>query len=152
VRVATILLAGTLFLGGCAQEAEKRYEKCGRVIDGDTFVTISQDYVRLIGIDTPERGKPYYREARNRLMEYIADRPLRLETDVEDLDRFKRKLRYVWADVDNDGDEDFVNELMARDGFASAKAYKPNVKYRHILEAAEAEAKLKTKGIWSGKK
>lgn len=141
-----------LFSYGCETPVQEPYSHCYRVIDGDTFVTQQQTHVRLIGIDTPERREPYYNEAKQALSRYISGRQLRLERDISDVDRFDRELRYVWADVDNDGDEDFVNELMVRDGFARAKAYKPNVKYRHILEAAETEAKLKTKGIWSGKK
>jgi len=35
-----------------------------RVIDGDTVVLENGEHVRYIGIDTPERGRPYYAEAK----------------------------------------------------------------------------------------
>lgn len=38
-----------------------------RVIDGDTFVLANGRVVRLIGINTPEYGEPYYEEATNKL-------------------------------------------------------------------------------------
>ena len=141
-----------LFSYGCETPVQEPYSHCYRVIDGDTFVTQQQTHVRLIGIDTPERREPYYNEAKQALSRYISGRQLRLERDVSDVDRFGRELRYVWTDVDSDGDEDLVNELMVSEGFARAKAYKPDVKHQDTLKSAETKAKSDKLGIWSGKK
>lgn len=141
-----------LFSYGCETPVQEPYSHCYRVIDGDTFVTQQQTHVRLIGIDTPERREPYYNEAKQALSRYISGRQLRLERDISDVDRFGRELRYVWADVDNDGDEDLVNELMVSEGFARAKAYKPDVMHQDTLKSAETKAKSDELGIWSGKK
>jgi len=42
-----------------------------RIIDGDTIELQNGERVRLLGINTPEKGQPYYEEATNRLQELI---------------------------------------------------------------------------------
>ena len=41
-----------------------------------------------------------------------------------------------------------INELLVRDGFAKAKAYKPNIRYRGVFEAVEKEARAAGRGYW----
>ena len=49
-----------------------------KVIDGDTIKLQNGERVRLLGINTPEMGQPYYEEATNRLKELILKgKPLR---------------------------------------------------------------------------
>ncbi len=38
--------------------------RLGYVVDGDTIRLANGQYVRLIGIDTPEQGRPYYGAAK----------------------------------------------------------------------------------------
>lgn len=158
MRLAATLLASLFLLApyGCGKVEQRtakdlvQYDTCYRVIDGDTFViTRGQEHIRPIGIDAPERGRPHAAEATAQLGRYIKGRSLRLERDVRERDRFERLLRYVWADVDGDGREDLVNELMVEDGLAAAKAYPPDVKYRSRFEAAQARAQAKGIGIWN---
>jgi len=65
------------------------------VIDGDTIELEGGERVRLLGVNTPERGKFYYDEAKNFLKE-IEDREVEILRDVEDVDKYGRKLRYVF--------------------------------------------------------
>lgn len=44
-----------------------------RVIDGDTFVLVGGDRIRVAYVDTPERGQPGFDEARQRTRELVAD-------------------------------------------------------------------------------
>ena len=67
---------------------------------------------------------------------------MRLETDVEPTDRFGRTLVYLYKDGTS------INERLVRDGFARAKAYKPNVKYKQTFERLEAQAKAESAGLW----
>lgn len=74
---------------------------CLRVVDGDTVVVLidgAQEHVRLLCVNTPERGKPGYAEARGFLRSKIEGHEIRLESDstMKDRDRFGRLLRYVW--------------------------------------------------------
>jgi len=65
-----------------------------RVIDGDTISTDIGD-IRLLGINTPERGQAYYDEAKDFLKE-IENKSVLVLRDIEDIDKYDRKLRYVY--------------------------------------------------------
>jgi hypothetical protein len=68
------------------------------VIDGETLRVIGPDgeqTVRLIGVNAPEQGECFYDEATAALQFALGDRDLRLVTDVSDVDRYGRSLRYV---------------------------------------------------------
>lgn len=86
------------------------------VIDGDTLKITGGQSVRLIGIDTPERGQCGYTEAAFVLASLIHDRPVVLVSGARtDTDRYGRLLRYVEVDgVD-------VNLEMIRSGRAIAR-------------------------------
>ncbi|MDI6885900.1 MAG: thermonuclease family protein [archaeon] len=71
------------------------------------------DKVRLLGINTPEKGQPYYEEATNRLKELIEGKTVTLEKDIEDKDQYERLLRYIYID------DTFVNLEMVREGYAN---------------------------------
>ena len=65
-----------------------------RVIDGDTIRADIGD-IRLLGINTPERGKKYYDEAKDFLKE-VENKSVLVLRDIEDIDKYDRKLRYVY--------------------------------------------------------
>ncbi len=104
--------------------------KVTRVIDGDTieiFLDGKTEKVRLIGIDTPEKGKPYFNEATEKTKELCLGKEVRLEKDVSEKDRYDRLLRYVYV-----GDL-FVNAELVKQGYASAYTYPPDVKYSELF-------------------
>ena len=49
--------------GGAESSVASRGVLVQRVIDGDTVVLANGDRVRYIGMDTPERGEPFFDEA-----------------------------------------------------------------------------------------
>lgn len=65
------------------------------VVDGDTLDLANGERVRLIGIDTPERGQCGYDESGARLSELVLGRRVRLVRPAEDRDAYGRMLRYV---------------------------------------------------------
>ena len=95
--------------------------------------------VRLLGINTPEKGQPYYEEATNRLKELIEGKTIALEKDIEDKDQYGRLLRHIYID------DTFVNLEMVREGYANVYVIHPNVKYSSKFEKAEEEAKAELK-------
>jgi endonuclease YncB( thermonuclease family) len=121
------------------------------VIDGDTIrVRLNgvEETVRYIGIDTPEPyrdGEPacYSGDASRRNAELVADREVRLVTDVENRDRYERLLRYVYVD------DIFVNEKLLEQGYAITLTIRPNTQYKSKFAVAEAAARREGVGLWS---
>lgn len=125
-----------------------------RIVDGDTIradISGSDESVRLIGIDTPEthgRGglrECFGEEASRHLSGLIPPgTAIRLVRDVEARDRYGRLLAYVYRADDNL----FVNLALARDGYAAAATYPPNVTYADRFVGAAAEARAAGRGLW----
>ena len=120
-----------------------------RVVDGDTIRvrdSSGQEYpVRYIGIDTPEVSggvECYGREATARNRQLVESKRVRLEKDVSETDRFGRLLRYVYVNGT------FVNARLVEEGYARARAYPPDVKYKETFAQLEREAKGKGAGLW----
>jgi len=53
--------------------------------------------VRYIGMDTPEKGDPYYNKATQANATLVANKTIRLEKDVSETDKYGRLLRYVMS-------------------------------------------------------
>jgi micrococcal nuclease len=116
--------------------------KVQAVIDGDTVVLENGEHVRLIGIDSPEKGFSFYEEARNYAISLMEGKEVKLEKDVEDKDKYDRLLRYIWVD------DLFVNEEMIKAGWALAYRYPPDIKYADLFEQIEKDAKNNCLGMW----
>jgi endonuclease YncB( thermonuclease family) len=112
------------------------------VVDGDTVEIQTKERVRLIGIDSPERGDPHYAEARNKLSELVLNKQVRMGKDISERDRYGRLLRYLYVG------NLFVNLEMVQRGYASAYTYPPDVKYSAQFLSAEQEARSKKVGLW----
>jgi micrococcal nuclease len=127
-----------------------------RVVDGDTIrVDIAgQEYaLRYIGIDTPETVHPsrpvewmgrQASEANDRL---VGGRPVTLEKDVSETDRYGRLLRYVW--LQQDGAWLLINLELVRLGLAQVSTYPPDVKYTDLFLAEQRYAREAGRGLWA---
>jgi len=120
-------------------------------VDGDTIRVRFRGRdldVRLIGVDTPETVDPnepvqcYGPEASDFTERKLAGRSIRLEFDVERLDRYGRTLAYVWLDGR------LFNRTLVADGYAAVSTYPPNVRYVNVFEAAQRIAKRERRGRW----
>lgn len=65
------------------------------VVDGDTIDLDTGETVRLVGIDTPEKGECGHQRAADALARLILDKQVRLVESDEDRDQYDRLLRYV---------------------------------------------------------
>ncbi len=88
--IAIVAIVAVVMLAGCIEEEERSVPTptsmitpsptatltpppettsaiVSEVIDGDTIKLQNGERVRLLGINTPEKGQPYYEEATNRL-------------------------------------------------------------------------------------
>lgn len=109
-----------------------------RVIDGDTIVVEmdSRSYrVRYIGVDTPEVGDSCAEEATAANAWLVAGKTVTLIKDVSETDRYGRLLRYVYVD------DVFVNAELARQGYAQAVTYPPDVKNADLFVDLASQAR-----------
>lgn len=122
-----------------------------RVVDGDTVIARvggEELRVRLIGIDTPETvapGQPvecFGPAASAFTHRRLEGRDVKLEFDVERLDRYGRTLAYVWL-----GGELF-NETLVREGYAVVTTFPPDVRYVDRFVAAQRAAREQHLGLW----
>ena len=144
-QAPTTLAASPVTAAPAVAGEEEGRTQVVRVVDGDTIAVLwngEETRVRLIGINTPESGECLAQEAGRRLEELLGGE-VRLETDEEETDRFGRMLAYIWA-----GDV-LVNERLAAEGLALARAYPPNLSHQEVLDAAEADARREGAGMWA---
>lgn len=86
------------------------------VIDGDTFEiydaeTRSVETVRLLCVDTPEKGEEGYEDAKMFLKYKILGKQVELVSSVTNEDKYTRLLRYVYVD------DLFINKLVIDEGY-----------------------------------
>ncbi len=117
------------------------------VIDGDTIdVELNgRSYrVRYIGVDTPERGDPFYAEATQANRQMVAGKEVILVKDVSETDQYGRLLRYVYLP-----DGTFVNAELLRQGVAQIVTYPPDVAMQEQFQIIQSEARAAGRGLWS---
>jgi len=100
------------YLNETLVEEEKEIVFVDRVIDGDTIV-VGNESIRLLGINTPERGEFFYDEAKGFLTELVVNQSVVLEKGREDRDKYQRLLRYVFLNDKN------VNSELVEQGYAN---------------------------------
>lgn len=130
------------FLGSLPSDSDPII-RVTKIVDGDTIVLSSGKTLRYIGIDTPERGDCFFEEAKIANEKLVLGKEVRLEKDVSETDRYKRLLRYVWADTL------MVNEELVNSGNAIVSTYPPDVAYQNKFLAAQKEARENKRGIWA---
>ena len=139
-------LAALLFvsISGCGSSSanlQTSQDDVIRVIDGDTVVISNNQRVRLIGIDTPERGKCGFDEAKQALEKLLASGSATFYSGTtSDNDKYDRLLRYIEI-----GGIDVGLSLIS-DGFAIARydsrdGYGPHDRENEYIEADENSAR-----------
>lgn len=112
------------------------------IIDGDTIKIESGETIRLLHINTAEKGERCYEEVKERLQGLIENKTVWLERDMQNTDQYGRKLRYVFLEYNTNPEnyESFVNLMLIEEGFATLLIVQPNMKYKHIFEKAVQKA------------
>lgn len=117
-----------------------------RVVDGDTIVLLTGEKVRLICIDTPEKGKPFFQEATSFTRELVENKTVYLEKDVSNTDRYGRLLRYVYY---YDGDKlKSLNYELVNNGMAMLYRYPPDINHCDDYSKAAKYAAENSIGLW----
>ena len=118
-----------------------------KVIDGDTIDVIINNEtkrVRYIGVNTPERDRCFYEEAKSFNASLVLNKKVKLEKDVSETDKYGRLLRYVYLD-----DGTMVNEKLVAEGYAQVSTFPPDVKYQDRFLDAQKKAREQNIGLWS---
>lgn len=116
--------------GGAAPPARGEVGRVTHVVDGDTVDVDGIGRVRVIGIDTPERGKCGYESATAAMTVLVLDREVTLVAGaVDDADRYGRLLRYLDT---ADGDAGLA---LVEAGWAIARYDSRDGYGRHLRES-----------------
>jgi endonuclease YncB( thermonuclease family) len=119
------------------------------IVDGDTLdvrlTSGKTERIRLIGIDTPERGVCYFSQATVRARQLALSKQVVLRGDAtqDTRDRYGRLLAYVWLP----GGKDLGYQLIAG-GFAKVYVYRNAFARLSAYRNAGAAAKGATAGQW----
>ncbi len=119
-----------------------------RVVDGDTVVLQyngQEERMRLLRINTPERGKTGYDEATQALEKLVSGQAIRIEFEEGKVERdnYGRLLGYIFA-----GDRN-VNIEMVRQGWTSFWTRYGEGRYAAAFREAEQEARAEHRGLWA---
>ncbi len=133
-------LTGKVISSPDNKEYEKESAFVIKIIDGDTVET-NLGTIRFLGINTPEKGKPYYQEAKDFLIKNIENKSVEILRDATDTDQYKRKLRYVFYD------NRLINVEILEKGLATSFMLDGLI-YENKLKTAEAFAKKNEIGLW----
>ncbi len=139
-------------------KGKTNYQETARVLfakDGDTFLGMynrEQYNFRLAGINAPEKGKAWSKEATEFLNKTIKGKSVYLEFLGED--KYGREIVEVYLDKEKNI---HVNKMLLEAGLATSERYKNNQgKNTHNVvdyaknELTETVAKIKDVGMWSG--
>lgn len=123
------------------------------VIDGDTIVLRDGRKVRYLGINAPEHGQPYAREATNFNRRLVSGLPVRLEFDQVREDRHGRLLAYVYATKckvrgTKCSEETMVNERLLAEGLAHVFFMPPNTRFAERFLPVQEKAHTAKRGMW----
>lgn len=112
VLVLVFLVANYSSFDGWVIEnvANEEYIQVERVIDGDTVV-VNGTSVRMLGINTPERGEKYYAEAKAYTESLVLNKTIRIERRGKD--RYDRELAYLFYNSEN------LNAKIVEKGYAN---------------------------------
>ena len=141
-EMKTILFAIALMVLSTAVSSATVEGQVVAITDGDTIkiltATKQQIKVRLADIDTPERGQPYGRKAR----QVLGDKIHRRQVEVEEVttDRYQRLVGRVFLDGRN------INAEMVEDG--AAWVYRKYSNDPHLLDL-EHQAREQGRGLWA---
>jgi micrococcal nuclease len=120
--------------------------KAIQIIDGDTIELTGGDRLRLLGLDTPEKGDLFSDSARAFLGNLILGKNLNVVYGKRRRDGYGRLLGYIFLD------SIWVNKEIIRNGLASLYLFEDNLddslRVNELL-AAQNEAMESGRGIWS---
>ena len=150
--VALLIFTLNVYATNCTSPHYDETVNVTQVYDGDTLRLVDGRKLRLIGINTPERGRdgqpnqPFYTEAKSRLQGIVQNNhnQLKIVLGQDKHDRYKRLLAHIFTP---DGKN--ISQQLIRDGLGYSITIPPNLKFLNCYREAENAAKKHLRGIWS---
>lgn len=108
------------------------YDIVTRIIDGDTIETLNHpETIRLLGINCPETGEKYSKEAKDFLENLVLHKKVKIIS--KEKDRYSRTLAYIYLGNKN------INLELVKKGLANVyfplRNYKNNIYYNKFIKA-----------------
>jgi len=150
--IALVSFTSPLFANNCESSSPQERLKVAHIYDGDTIKLMDGRKLRLIGINTPERGRdgkkdePFYLAAKNQLQQIIHknNNQIKVLFGKDQRDRYKRWLAHIFT-LDN---KNITAELIKK-GLGFAIAIPPNIRFLKCYQDAEHYAQKQKLGIWN---
>ena len=137
-------MASSLSADNKNSEIVKEFGVVTKIVDGDTIhvkIEGEDEIIRLLGINTPEKKKAYYQEAKDFLIMEIENKSVELLSDGVDIDRYERKLRYVFYE------NRLINVELVEQGFATTFML-DSLKFKNKFVIGEKFARDNQFGLW----
>ena len=135
IIIVTLLVVAGFIIRTSQENQESETRVVVQIIDGDTFMVDTGDYIRLIGVNAPEEDENFYNESADFLKSLIFLKDISLEKDKSDKDTYGQLLRYAYLDYKN-GTTISINQELTRNGYAKPMPVYPDFKYRLEIERA----------------
>jgi len=150
--IALLSFTSPLFANNCESSSPQERLKVAHIYDGDTIKLADGRKLRLIGINTPERGRdgkkndPFYLAAKNQLQQIIQknNNQVKVLSGEDRHDRYKRWLAHIFT-LDNKN----ITAMLIKKGLGFAIAIPPNIQFLKCYQDAEQYAKKQKQGIWN---
>ncbi len=129
--------------------------KVARVIDGDTFVLLDSQHVRMLGINSPEIARlnkpaePFADSAFHLTKSLIEGKFIKLTFENKTYDIFGRVLAYVWLTDRLGKDSLFIQAVLLKAGLARISYYPKGKRYYDLFYNLRRTARRNHLGIWS---
>ena len=147
VLILLILLFRYVSQIGPDRVPDDRFRVVG-IIDGDTIELTGGDRLRLLAIDCPEKGEPFYDSAKAFLTGLILGQNIGINYSHRHRDGYGRLLGYVYLDSLS------ASREILRLGLAHLYLFEDNLSDKAQIDqmlAAQNEAIAAGRGIWSVK-
>lgn len=152
--IAFGFFSAPLSANNCSVKQFHETAQVAHVYDGDTVKLVDGRKIRLIGINTPERGRdgkrdePFYLDAKKQLQDIISknNNQIKIAFGKDKNDRYKRLLAHIFTSDDKN-----ITATLIKNGMGFTIAVPPNIKLLNCYQDAEADAQKNKRGIWRHK-
>lgn len=149
--IALTSFTSPLYADNCTVSQFDETVNVDHVYDGDTIKLIDGRKLRLIGINTPERGRngkkdePFYQAAKKQLQQIIKknNNQIKVVFGKDKRDRYKRFLAHIFT-MENEN----ITARLIKKGMGFTVAIPPNIQLLDCYQNAEYKAQKNQRGIW----